>query len=79
MITEPTEAVLRVVLACTCGSDLRYCRRESPNAIGSIGHEFSGFVEHVASAVQSIVEGDLVIAPFLFSDGTWALSDGRGP
>jgi hypothetical protein len=27
--------------------------------------------------VKSIVEGDLVITPFLFSDGTWALSDGR--
>jgi threonine dehydrogenase-like Zn-dependent dehydrogenase len=57
--------------------DLWYYRGESPHTIGSIGHELIGFVQEVASAVKSIVEGDLVITPFLFSDGTWALSDGR--
>lgn len=51
--------------------DLWYYRGESPHTIGSIGHELIGFVQQVASAVKSIVEGDLVITPFLFSDGTW--------
>ena len=32
VIQEPTDAVVRVVLACVCGSDLWYCRGESPHA-----------------------------------------------
>ena len=63
-MTEPTDAVVRVVLACVCGSDLWYYRGESPKAPGAIGHEFIGFVEQVGPAVTRLAEGDLVIAPF---------------
>lgn len=70
VIAAPTDAVVRVVLACVCGSDLWYYRGESPHAVGSIGHEFIGVVEGVGSDVRGIAEGDLVIAPFLYSDGT---------
>jgi threonine dehydrogenase-like Zn-dependent dehydrogenase len=42
---EPTDAVVRVVMACVCSSDLWYYRDESGHAIGSIGHEFIGIVE----------------------------------
>jgi len=38
-VQEPTDAVVRVVLACVCGSDLWYYRGESDHAAGSIGHE----------------------------------------
>src|SRR5437588_5630112 len=70
-IKEPTDAVVRVVLACVCGSDLWYYRGESDYTPGSpIGHEFLGVVEHVGKSVQTIAKGDLVIAPFLYSDGT---------
>ena len=31
-ILEPTDAVVRVVLACVCGSDLWYYRGQSPHA-----------------------------------------------
>ena len=48
VIEEPTDAVVRVVLACVCGSDLWYYRGESPHAVGSIGHEFIGVVEDSA-------------------------------
>ena len=41
-IMGPTDAVVRVVLACVCGSDLWYYRGESPHALGPIGHEFIG-------------------------------------
>ena len=34
VIQEPTDAVVRVVLACVCGSDLWYYRGESPHAVG---------------------------------------------
>jgi threonine dehydrogenase-like Zn-dependent dehydrogenase len=70
IIKEPSDAVVRVLLACVCGSDLWYYRGESPHAVGSIGHEFIGVVEAVGDDVQGIHEGDLVIAPFIYSDGT---------
>ena len=69
-IVEPTDAVVRVVLACVCGSDLWYYRGETPFEPGPIGHEFVGVVEEVGSAVSTLTRGDFVIAPFAFSDGT---------
>ena len=69
-ISEPTDAVVRVALACVCGSDLWYYRGDSEFEPGPIGHEFVGVVEDVGAEVQDIAKGDLVIAPFAFSDGT---------
>lgn len=67
-IRQPTDAIVRVVLGCVCGSDLWYYRGESPHKVGSIGHEFIGVVEDVGSEVDGIVEGDLVVAPFVYCD-----------
>src|SRR5256712_4825160 len=72
VITAPTDAVVRVVLACVCGSDLWYYRGESPHDLGAIGHEFTGVVEQVGPEVRGIAEGDFVIAPFIYCDGTCA-------
>src|SRR5213083_3753215 len=71
-IQQPTDALVRVVLGCVCGSDLWYYRGESPHALGPIGHEFIGVVEQVGSDVVGIAKGDLVVAPFTYSDGTCA-------
>jgi threonine dehydrogenase-like Zn-dependent dehydrogenase len=68
-IREPTDAIVRVVIACVCGSDLWYYRGESPFEPGPIGHEFVGLVEDVGTEVTALAKGDLVIAPFAFSDG----------
>jgi threonine dehydrogenase-like Zn-dependent dehydrogenase len=68
VIEAPTDAVVRVVLACVCGSDLWYYRGESDHAVGSIGHEFIGVVEDVGREVTGIAQGDLVVAPFIYSD-----------
>ncbi len=68
VIEHPTDAVVRVVMACVCGSDLWHYRGESPHAVGSIGHEFIGVVEDVGAEVFSVSVGDLVVAPFIFSD-----------
>ena len=54
VIEEPTDAVVRVVLGCVCGSDLWYYRGESPHAVGSIGHEFIGIVEEVGADVTAV-------------------------
>ena len=70
VIQEPTDAVVRVVLGCVCGSDLWYFRGESPHAAGSIGHEFIGIVEQAGADVRSAQAGDLVVAPFIYSDMT---------
>ena len=51
VIQEPTDAVVRVVLGCVCGSDLWYYRGDSPHAVGSIGHEFIGVVEQTGAEV----------------------------
>jgi threonine dehydrogenase-like Zn-dependent dehydrogenase len=69
-IAEPTDAVVRVVLACVCGSDLWYYRGDSQFEPGPIGHEFVGVVEDVGSEVRNVKKGDFVIAPFAYSDGT---------
>ncbi len=69
-IREDTDAIVRVVLACVCGSDLWLYRGQTPFEPGPIGHEFIGVVEEVGSEVRTILKGDLVIAPFAFSDGT---------
>jgi hypothetical protein len=70
VIQHPTDAVVRVVMGCVCGSDLWYYRGESDHAVGSIGHEFIGVVEELGSDVTGVSVGDLVIAPFIISDGT---------
>jgi threonine dehydrogenase-like Zn-dependent dehydrogenase len=70
VIVEPTDAIVRVALACVCGSDLWYYRGESPFEPGPIGHEFVGVVEDVGADVTNVKNGDFVIAPFAYSDGT---------
>jgi hypothetical protein len=70
VIVEPTDAIVRVVLACVCGSDLWYYRGDSPFEPGPIGHEFAGVVEDAGRDVANVKRGDFVIAPFAFSDGT---------
>ncbi len=70
-IKGPTDAVVRVVRACVCGSDLWFYRGLSDYAPGSpIGHEFVGVVEQVGDKVRNVAAGDLVVAPFFYSDGT---------
>mgnify|MGYP005816819873 CR=1 FL=1 len=67
----PTDAVVRVVTACICGSDLWPYRGVNPTPEPRrIGHEFVGVVEQVGSAVTAVKPGDFVVAPFTISDNT---------
>ncbi len=70
VIEQPTDAVVRVVRNCVCGSDLWYYRGVNPHAVGSIGHEFIGVIEAVGNQVKNLAPGDFVIAPFTYNDGT---------
>jgi threonine dehydrogenase-like Zn-dependent dehydrogenase len=68
-IKEPTDALVVVTRACICGSDLwPYNSMSGPAR--RMGHEFIGRVEAVGSDVRTIRKGDLVVAPFAWSDGT---------
>src|SRR5437868_3189913 len=72
-LVEPTDAVVRVTHAAVCGSDLWPYRSMEPSETGRrMGHEFIGVVEEVATQVSTVKEGDLVVAPFVWSDGTCA-------
>jgi threonine dehydrogenase-like Zn-dependent dehydrogenase len=70
-IKEPTDVLLRVTRACICGSDLwPYQKMEHSDVGNRMGHEFIGVIEDVGSAVRTVRKGDLVVAPFAWSDGT---------
>ena len=74
VLIEPTDAVVRVLASCICGSDLWPYRRPGARdgGPGRIGHEFLGVVEAVGADVATVAVGDVVIAPFVWSDGTCA-------
>jgi threonine dehydrogenase-like Zn-dependent dehydrogenase len=71
VIVEPTDAVIRTVAACVCGSDLwRYRGVQEVTAATPIGHEYVGIVEQVGDAVTTVQVGDFVVGGFLHSDST---------
>ncbi len=71
VVVTATDAVVRVVASCVCGSDL-WPYRGVTAASGRIGHEFVGIVESVGSEVAKVGVGDFVIAPFYICDMTCA-------
>ena len=72
-LVERTDALVRVTRACICGSDLWPYNQMEPSATGQrMGHEFIGVVEAVGADVHAVKTGDLVVAPFAWSDGTCA-------
>jgi threonine dehydrogenase-like Zn-dependent dehydrogenase len=70
-ISAPTDAVVRVLRSCICGSDLWSYRGIVERVGGSrLGHEFIGVVEAIGDEVTTVRPGDLVVAPFQWSDNT---------
>lgn len=70
-IKDPTDALVRVVRSCICGSDLWPYGSKKPSDKGArIGHEFLGIVEDIGSEVGDLKRGDLVVAPFVWADNT---------
>ena len=73
-IIEPTDAVVRTVAACVCGSDLwRYRGIQEVTRPTPIGHEYVGVVEAVGGDVTSVQVGQFVVGGFLTSDNTCVL------
>jgi threonine dehydrogenase-like Zn-dependent dehydrogenase len=70
-LIESTDALVTVTRAAICGSDLWPYKSKEPSDSGQrMGHEFIGVVEAVGIDVQTIKAGDLVVSPFVWSDGT---------
>ena len=70
-LIEPTDALVRVTRAAICGSDLWPYKSMEPTESGRrMGHEFIGVVDAVGADVRTIKAGELVLSPFLWSDGT---------
>jgi hypothetical protein len=73
-LVEPSDALVMVTRAGICGSDLWPYNQMEPSETGRrMGHEFIGVVEAVGSEVRTLKDGDLVLAPFVWSDGTCVL------
>ncbi|MFF5793005.1 zinc-binding dehydrogenase [Paeniglutamicibacter sp. NPDC012692] len=71
VIKHPTDAIVRAVRSCVCGSDLHpYHSMPQSGAGRPMGHEMIGVVEETGSAVSTLKKGDFVIAPFAFQDNT---------
>jgi threonine dehydrogenase-like Zn-dependent dehydrogenase len=70
-IVAPTDAIIRTVAACVCGSDLWDYRGINPvEQPHPIGHEYVGIVEEVGAEVASVKPGQFVIGSFFASDNT---------
>jgi threonine dehydrogenase-like Zn-dependent dehydrogenase len=71
VITEPTDAIIRLAATCICGSDLWPYRGANPITEPTpMGHEYCGVVEDIGRGVTSIRKGQFVIGSFFASDNT---------
>lgn len=76
-IIEPTDAIIRITVACVCGSDLwPYRGIETFDRPQPMGHEYCGIVEEVGSAVKTIKRGQFVVGSFWASDNTCTICQG---
>lgn len=73
VITEPTDAIIRTVATCVCGSDLwPYRGIDQLKEPRPYGHEYVGVVEEVGRGVATLQPGQFVVGGFYASDGTCA-------
>ncbi|KAL8998490.1 MAG: hypothetical protein Q9169_002433 [Polycauliona sp. 2 TL-2023] len=67
-IQDDTDIIVKVIYSALCGSELHVFRGHQPSPEGFImGHEFTGTVEDVGSAVKNLKKGDQVVSPFTVS------------
>jgi threonine dehydrogenase-like Zn-dependent dehydrogenase len=72
VISEPTDAIVRITSSGLCGSDLHLYEVLKPFMTEGdiLGHEPMGFVEAVGSEVTDLRPGDRVVMPFQISCGS---------
>jgi alcohol dehydrogenase len=71
VITEPTDAVVKIIKTTICGTDLHIMKGDVPEVTDGriIGHEGVGIVEEIGSAVSNFKKGDHVIISCITSCG----------
>jgi len=71
MITDPTDAIVRITSTTICGSDLHmYLHEVKEMDKGFIlGHEFMGIIEQVGPDVKEVKQGDRVVVSAVIADG----------
>lgn len=78
-IVNPRDAILRVRLTATCGSDLHLVGGYVPTVRSGdvIGHEYMGEVVEVGREAKTVTVGDRVVVPSFLGCGTcWFCSRG---
>jgi threonine dehydrogenase-like Zn-dependent dehydrogenase len=88
-IVNPHDAILRVTMSTTCGSDLHFIGGYVPTmrAGDVIGHEFMGEVVETGREVKNVKRGDRVVVPSFVCCGQcwfcrhdlWSLCDNTNP
>jgi threonine dehydrogenase-like Zn-dependent dehydrogenase len=69
-IVESTDAIIRVIAACICGSDLWPYRGADRMRNSPMGHEYVGVVTEIGAEVRNVGVGDFVVGSFFASDNT---------
>lgn len=88
-IVNPHDAILRVTMSTTCGSDLHFIDGYIPTmrAGDVIGHEFMGEVIETGPEVKKVKKGQRVVVPSFICCGScwycehelWSLCDNTNP
>ena len=69
-IHAPADAIVRVVRAAICGSDLHPTVHAATDQGQQMGHEFLGIIEDTGTEVTGLRRGNLVLSPFTYADNT---------
>ncbi len=70
-LIEPTDAIIKMLATCVCGSDLWPYRGIQPvEGPVPMGHEYVGIVEEVGREVRTVKQGQFVVGSFFASDNT---------
>jgi len=78
-IINPHDAILRVTMSTTCGSDLHFIDGYIPTMRKGdvIGHEFMGEVVEIGHEVEKVKKGDRVVVPsFIVCGACWYCQHG---
>jgi len=88
-IVNPHDAILRVTMSTTCGSDLHFINGYIPSmrAGDVIGHEFMGEIIEIGPEVKRVKKGQRMVVPSFICCGScwycqnelWSLCDNTNP
>src|SRR3954471_13794342 len=71
VVTDPTDAIVRLTSSAICGTDLHFVRGTMPGTKEGriLGHEGVGIVEELGDHVRNLNVGDRVVIPSTIACG----------